>query len=89
MSQLRRDYRMDRLRKRVGGSMPDFASAEEDDVVAAIDAASQRPEIEAALDRLSCAERDVLELVALHGLSPQEAARLGSDSAGHGEGCGR
>jgi RNA polymerase sigma-70 factor (ECF subfamily) len=74
MSQMRRDHRLDRLRSRVGGSMPRFEAAEEDDVVEAIDAARQRPEIEAALERLSCGERDVLELVALHGLSPQEAA---------------
>ena len=74
MSQMRRDHRLNRLRLRVGGSMPHFEAAEEDDVVAAIDAARQRPEIEAALERLSGGERDVLELVALHGLSPQEAA---------------
>ena len=74
MGQMRRDHRMERLRSRVGGSMPHFHSAEEDDVVAAIDASRQRPEIEAALKLLSCGERDVLELVALHGLSPQEAA---------------
>jgi len=48
--------------------------SEEDAIASAIDAARQRPALEAALASLSNLERQVLELVAYDGLSPGEAA---------------
>lgn len=51
-----------------------FTSSEEDDITAAVDAARQRPALEAGLARLSAGEREVIELVAYDGLSPSEVA---------------
>ena len=66
--------RITRLIEKAAGQVPRFDESETDAVDAAIDASRQRSHIEAALDRLSDAERDVLELVAIHGLGPSEAA---------------
>jgi len=51
-----------------------FTASEDDAVASAIDAARQRPALEAALARLSAGEREVIELVAYDGLSPSEVA---------------
>ncbi len=53
-----------------------FTASEEDAVASAIDAASQRPALEAGLARLSSGEREVIELVAYDGLSPAEVAEV-------------
>ena len=53
-----------------------FTASEEDAVAAAIDAARQRPALEAGLARLSLGEREVIELVAYDGLSPAEVAEV-------------
>ena len=53
-----------------------FTASEEDAVASAIDAARQRPALEAGLARLSTGEREVIELVAYDGLSPAEVAEV-------------
>jgi RNA polymerase sigma factor (sigma-70 family) len=53
-----------------------FTASEEDAVASAIDAARQRPALEAGLARLSNGEREVIELVAYDGLSPAEVAEV-------------
>lgn len=63
-----------RLFLKASNVFPHFTECEEDAVASALDAASQRPALEAALARLSPSEREVLELVAYDGLSPTEAA---------------
>ncbi len=74
MGQTRSRQRITRLIERAAGQVPRFNESETEAVDSAIDAARQRPHLEAALSRLSDKERDVLELVALHGLAPSEAA---------------
>lgn len=63
-----------RLRQRTATDRPRFRDEEYSAVDAAIDAARQTPEIEAALEALPERERTVLELVAYASLSPSEAA---------------
>lgn len=63
-----------RLFVKASNVFPHFTNSEEDEVAGAIDAARQRPALEAALAELSSAEREVLELVAYDGLSPTETA---------------
>lgn len=63
-----------RLEVKASNAFPVFSAAEDNEIASAIDAARQAPALEAALDRLTSAERDVLELVAYDGLSPSEAA---------------
>ena len=53
-----------------------FTASEEDAVASAIDAARQRPALEAGLARLSNGEREVIELVAYDGLTPAEVAEV-------------
>ena len=74
IGQSRSRQRITRLIERASGQIPRFNESETEAVDSAIDAARQGPQLEAALARLSERERDVLELVALHGLSPSEAA---------------
>lgn len=63
-----------RLFVKASNVFPRFMGSEEDAVAGAIDAARQRPILEAALATLSQAEREVLELVAYDTLTPTEAA---------------
>lgn len=65
-----------RLQDRAAWAVPTYSGWEIEAVAAAIDAARQSPELEAALRRLSRAEREVLELVAYDDLTPAEAARV-------------
>jgi RNA polymerase sigma-70 factor (ECF subfamily) len=74
LDRIRRQARMLRLQQRAAGISPRYVGSEEEAVDAAIDAARQIPSVEAALARLPNGERDVFELVALHGLTPAEAA---------------
>lgn len=73
IGQSRSRQRITRLIERASGQIPRFNESETEAVDDAIDAARQGPQLEAALARLSEKERDVLELVALHGLTPSEA----------------
>lgn len=66
--------RIIRLRAKLDGSSPKFDEEETAKVDAAIDASRQRPILEQALRTLPDSEREVLELVAIHGLAPMEAA---------------
>jgi RNA polymerase sigma-70 factor (ECF subfamily) len=63
-----------RLLVKATNSQSLISASEEDAIASAIDAARQRPALEAAISRLSYLERQVLELVAYDGLSPAEAA---------------
>lgn len=72
--QRRRRHGSKRLIEKIGGSIPRFNGTEEDDIANAIDAARTAHALQAALDRLSDSERDVLELVAYDGLTPREVA---------------
>jgi len=65
-----------RLLQRVSGmtTPPRFSDAEAEAVESAIDAARQRPELQAGLRSLSSGERKVLELSAYDGLEPAEIA---------------
>jgi RNA polymerase sigma factor (sigma-70 family) len=63
-----------RIGRRATADRPRFHDDEYDAVDAAIDAARQAPEIEAALAALPARERAVLELTAYAQLSPSEAA---------------
>lgn len=63
-----------RLFLKASNVFPRFTESEADAVASALDAARQRPALEAALARLSPSEREVLEIVAYDGLSPTEAA---------------
>jgi len=75
-SQRRARWRYRRLS--AGTAVPRYAGGEEDSISEAIDAARLSPGIERALATLSSRERETLELVAHHGLSPVEvAASLG------------
>lgn len=74
IGQHRSRQRITRLIEKAAGHVTRFDESETDAVESAIDASRQRPHLEEALSRLSAAERDVLELVAIHGLSPSEAA---------------
>lgn len=72
--QRRRRHGSKRLIEKIGGSIPRFAGTEEDDIASAIDASRTSTALQAALDRLTASERDVLELVAYDGLTPREVA---------------
>ncbi len=74
IGQSRSRQRITRLIERAAGQVPRFNESETEAVDDAIDASRQGPQLEAALARLSDKERDVLELVALHGLTPSEVA---------------
>jgi RNA polymerase sigma-70 factor (ECF subfamily) len=63
-----------RIEVKASNAFPVFSAAEDNEIASAIDAARQAPALEAALHRLTLAEREVLELVAYDGLSPSEAA---------------
>lgn len=64
-----------RLEVKASNAFPVFSAAEDNEVASAIDAARQAPALERALDSLTVAEREVLELVAYDGLTPSEAAQ--------------
>jgi RNA polymerase sigma factor (sigma-70 family) len=66
--------RIRRLKVKLDGSSVRYDGSEADAVEAAIDSARQRPILEEALGLLPDSEREVLELVAIHGLAPMEAA---------------
>lgn len=63
-----------RLEVKASNAFPAFTAAEDNEIAAAIDASRQAPALEVALNSLTPAEREVLELVAYDGLSPSEAA---------------
>jgi RNA polymerase sigma-70 factor (ECF subfamily) len=63
-----------RIEVKASNAFPVFTAAEDNEIASAIDAARQAPALEAALNDLTSAERDVLELIAYDGLSPSEAA---------------
>lgn len=63
-----------RLRIKAGNAFPRYEGSEEEAISSAIDAARRQPAIAAALDALPKGEREALELVAYHGLTPSEAA---------------
>ena len=63
-----------RLEVKASNAFPVFSAAEDNEIASAIDAARQAPALERALDSLTVAEREVLELVAYDGLTPSEAA---------------
>jgi RNA polymerase sigma factor (sigma-70 family) len=56
------------------GTVPRYVGLEEDLINQAIDAARLAPQLELAMRQLSSREREVLELVAYHGLTPFEVA---------------
>ncbi len=64
------------LQKREMSVHPVVVGDESEAIVAAIDAARRRPELESALAQLSDSEREVFLLVAYDGLSPIEAAAV-------------
>lgn len=66
--------RFHRLAVKLDGSAIRYDRDEAEAVDAAIDASRQRPFLEEALASLPASEREVLELVAIHGLAPREAA---------------
>jgi RNA polymerase sigma factor (sigma-70 family) len=63
-----------RVGRRAAGEPPRFTGEEYEAVEAAIDAARQAPQVQAALRTMSARDRKVLELVAYAQLSPTEAA---------------
>lgn len=74
LRQRRSVSRRSRLHHRLAAAEPGFSRGEAEAIEAAIDAARRRPELEAGLDRLPEGEREALELVAYHRLTPSEAA---------------
>lgn len=72
--QRRKATGMTRLIMKNSNASPSFTDSEAEAVAAAIDAARDAPAVQAAIDHLTRAERDVFELVAFDGLSPSEAA---------------
>jgi RNA polymerase sigma-70 factor, ECF subfamily len=63
-----------RVHRRAAEEPPRFAGEEYEAVEAAIDAARQAHHVQAALDAMPAADREVLELVAYAQLRPSEAA---------------
>jgi RNA polymerase sigma factor (sigma-70 family) len=72
--QRRRKAGFARLLAKSTHSQVRYQGIEEDSIAEAIDATRHAPALAAALRSLSRGERDVLELVALEGLTPSEAA---------------